>query len=182
MLWIGWIVALAAVGGASALYRTLRAERAHAVQLLYAKIEAENQRDALQAEQTQALELARQEASACAQRLHAVLGRLRGEIESAGAELGGYRERVRRFDAAVQYCLQPVELIFGADKASLDELVHHVEGARRGLFEARAEMDRHAIHRGTDPLGGAGAGVRALEDLARDLRDGAQVAAPALAD
>jgi hypothetical protein len=167
MLWIGWVVAVLAIGVALGLHRALRAERAHGVQLLYAKIDAENQRSGLQAELTQLAELARQDALTGSERLRGLLDALRGDLESAGTDIAGYRERVRRFDAAVQYCLQPVELIFGADKASLDELVRHVEGARRSLFEARAEMDQHPIHRGTDPLGGVGADLLALQEAAR---------------
>lgn len=166
MLWIGWMVAVLALGLAFGLYRALRVERAHGVQLLYAKIDAENQRDAAQAELAQAADFARQNAHVQGERLHGLLDALRGDLGRAGADLGTYRERVRHFDAAVQYCLQPVELIFGADKASLDELVSHVEGARRGLFEARAAMDQHPFHRGTDPLAGAGSDLRALEVLA----------------
>lgn len=167
MLWIGWVVAVLAIGVALGLHRALRAERAHGVQLLYAKIDAENQRDALQAELGQMAELARQDALTGSERLRGLLETLRGDLENAGAEIAGYGERVRRFDAAVQYCLQPVELIFGADKASLDELVRHVEGARRGLFEARASMEQHPIHRGNDPLSGVGADLLALQEAAR---------------
>lgn len=167
MLWIGWMVAVLALGLAFGLHRALRTERAHGVQLLYAKIDAENQRDAAQAEQMQAAESARREAAAANERLHALLDALRGDLDRAAADFAAYRAHVRRFDDAVQYCLQPVELIFGADKASLDELVSHVEGARRNLFEARSAMDRHPLHRRTDPLAAAGTDLRALEVLAR---------------
>lgn len=166
MMWIGWIVAVLAIGAALGLHRALRGERAHGTQLLYAKIDAENQRDAAQAEQAQAAEFAQHEALTETARLRAVLEALRGDLDGARAEMADYRERVRRFDGAVQYCLQPVELIFGADKASLDELVSHVEGARRGLFEARSTMEQHSIHRGGDPLAGAVDDLRTLRELA----------------
>ena len=59
--------------------------------------------------------------------------------------LDDYRQLVKNYDAAVQYCLQPVEMIFGADKAGLDQLVKHVEEARRRLFLARVELEKSTI-------------------------------------
>ncbi|WP_300615420.1 hypothetical protein [Dokdonella sp.] len=162
MLWIGWLVAVLASGVALGLHRRLRTERAHGVQLLYAKIDAENQRDALQNELVQAADAARHEALERLRTLGDLAGTLQDRIAGSGADFSSYRERVRRFDAAVQYCLQPVELIFGADKAGLDELVRHVEGARRGLFEARAAMEQHPLHRAAEPLAPVEAEVRAL--------------------
>lgn len=163
MLWIGWLVAVLASGVALGLHRRLRTERAHGVQLLYAKIDAENQRDALQNELMQAADAARRDVSGRLQRLDGLAGALQDGVAGSAADFAAYRDHVRRFDAAVQYCLQPVELIFGADKASLDELVSHVEGARRALFEARAAMDRHPLHRAAEPLATVEAGVRALQ-------------------
>lgn len=163
MLWIGWIAALVVALVALGLQRKLRTERAHGVQLLYAKIDAENTRDSLQDELAQLVEASRREAQGRAQRLEDVTSGLRGHVDESSQLLTGYRDSVRRFDGAVQYCLQPVELIFGADKASLDELVSHVEGARRELFEARRAMEQHPLHRAAEPLGGLQADVRALQ-------------------
>jgi signal transduction histidine kinase len=62
-----------------------------------------------------------------------------------GDLLDDYRKLVKQYDAAVQYCLQPVDLIFGADKSSLDKLVKHVEDARRKLFEARTALEKSPL-------------------------------------
>ena len=79
-----------------------------------------------------------------AHELDAPLASVRSQVDHAARQLVDYRTLVKRYDAAVQYCLQPVELIFGADKASLDKLVLHVEGARRasvrGAHESREKL------------------------------------------
>lgn len=162
MLWIGWIVALIVALIALGLQRKLRTERAHGVQLLYAKIDAENTRDSLQGELAQLVESWKRDVRERTERLDGLTRDLRARLEESTRVLGDYRASVRRFDGAVQYCLQPVELIFGADKASLDELVSHVEGARRELFEARRAMEQHPMHRAADPFDGLNAEVRAL--------------------
>lgn len=89
------------------------------------------------------------------QRSDAVLGRMLGEL--AGSLVRGhapprvvpeglvntlvdYNKRVHEYDAAVQYCLQPVELMPGADEDDLEELMAHVTGARKRLFQARAAL------------------------------------------
>jgi hypothetical protein len=168
MAWIGWVIAIVAIGVAVWLKRQLAAERAHAGELLYAKIEAE---DALEARQGGA------DAGPAPSPLGTIAERLDPPLQSAGAhladaaaQLAEYRERVNQFDAAVQYCLQPVELIFGADKANLDELVGHVEGARRKLFEARTAVERHPLHQGTDLLAAANDDLRDLGEYALALR------------
>ena len=143
MQWLGWVIAIAAIGVAIVLGRRLAAAHAHAEDLLYAKIDAEN---ALQADHDI-------EAAPTANPFHDVVERLDPSLESVrehlvelDADLIDYRKLVGQFDAAVQYCLQPVELILGADKASLDELVRHVEGARRKLFEARSALEENPLH------------------------------------
>jgi hypothetical protein len=151
MLWIGWGVAVVAAGVAFWLWRQLVAERAHAGELLYAKIEAEDALEALRGEQTAQAD-ANAALLAAAGRIEAPLAAVRLHLDGVGTQLADYRGRVRQFDAAVQYCLQPVEMIFGADKATLDELVHHVEGARRKLFEARTALVQCALHVDTDAL------------------------------
>jgi len=175
MEWIGWALAAAAIAVAVVLWRRLAAERAHAGELLYAKLDAENALDALRTKQAERDVLAREAAlngplAAATPHLRESLETLRAAIDRADADLAGYRERVARFDAAVQYCLQPVELIFGADKATLDQLVAHVEGARRKLFEARSALEKHPVHRDSaDVLAGGRVHLRALIDYARGL-------------
>ncbi len=151
----GWICAIIAIGIAIVLWRMLVREREHASELLYQKLDAENQLDALHAGQAASAEQDAGRESRAAARLQAPLASAQANLAALRTQLEEYRTRVRRFDEAVQYCLQPVELIFGADPAALDELVSHVEGARRKLFEARTAVEKHPLHssRGTpDPL------------------------------
>lgn len=179
MQWIGWVCAIVAICVAIWLWRRLGAERVHAGELLYAKLDAENEIDALRAKQAQVMGAARFGAPGSpvgevARHLHESLESVRADLEDADAQLFDYRDRVRQFDAAVQYCLQPVELILGADKATLDQLVHHVEGARRKLFEARAALERHPLHKGAGALAESLGGTRALADYTQGLRSFAE--------
>lgn len=162
----GWVVAILAVGIAVWLWRQLAHERAHAGELLYAKLDLENEMDLLRADSSQdaaaAAVAAGESVGEVARHLHAPLESIHGNLESTQADLVDYRERVRQFDAAVQYCLQPVELILGADKASLAQLVSHVEGARRKLFEARTAVEKNPLHKQADALN---AGLGELQTL-----------------
>jgi hypothetical protein len=157
MEWLGWLIAALAALAAAYAWRQLVAERSRANELMCERMEAENRLDALQSDlaaRAGHVDPAEVRAELVAQ-LAGPLAAARGQLDEAGEAFADYREQVRRFDAAVQYCLQPVELIFGADKAGLDQLVSHVEGARRGLFEARAALLAHRLHSGAPELGGA---------------------------
>lgn len=184
MMWISLALALVAalaIAAAAWLGHQLRQERARAHDLLYSKIDIENELDTLRANRTDAV-AARESMAAVADRLDAPLGSARAHLEEVNAQLADYRQRVRQFDAAVQYCLQPVEMIFGADKATLDQLVSHVEGARRKLFEARAALQKNPLHATTGALDGGLGEIEVLADYSRALRmpDAAGVEAPAL--
>lgn len=181
MMWVGWIVALVAIGAAVWIARQLMAERALTTQLRFAKIEAENASDTMRANQAQAVGSAGlaplgRLLGATAHELDAPLASVRSQVDHAARQLVDYRTLVKRYDAAVQYCLQPVELIFGADKASLDKLVLHVEGARRGLFEARTNLEkssaldesRHLLETAAESLRDIGALTQSLSQFAAD--------------
>jgi signal transduction histidine kinase len=179
MMWVAWIIAVAAVGAAIWLWRQLAAERALTTQLRFARIEAENTSDAMRANQTQAIGSASlaplgRLLGSTALELDAPLASVRSQVDHAARQLVDYRNLVKRYDAAVQYCLQPVELIFGADKSSLDKLVAHVEGARRALFEARANLEkssaldesRHLLETAAESLRDIGALTQSLSQFA----------------
>lgn len=172
LAWLGWIVAIVAIGVVAWLLRGLREERGRSHELLYEKIDLENKLDAAGGGLTaaDAGAAAHDALRAVADRLDAPLGSARAHLEDVGAQIDDYRERVRQFDLAVQYCLQPVEMIFGADKATLDQLVSHVEGARRKLFEARAALQKSPLHAATGPLDGGLGEIDVLADYARALR------------
>lgn len=186
MMWISLalaLVAVLAIAAAAWLAHQLRQERARTHDLLYSKIDIENELDTLRANQTDAV-AARESMVAVADRLDAPLGSARAHLEEVNAQLADYRQRVRQFDAAVQYCLQPVEMIFGADKATLDQLVSHVEGARRKLFEARAALQKNPLHVAAGALDGGLGEIEVLADYSRALRmpDASAVEAAALPD
>jgi hypothetical protein len=166
MAWIGWILAVVAIGAAVRIWRELSAERAHTHELLCSKMAVDDELDVLRTR------LAAQDGPAptlavVGAQLEAPLEVIRVHLERAGSQLDDYRVRVKHFDEAVQYCLQPVELIFGADKAGLAELVRHVEGARRKLFESRSALAKNPLHNGTGALG---VGLGDLGELAEHLR------------
>jgi len=172
MLWITLSVAVVAVilaGVTIWLMRALARERGRSHELLYEKIDLENRLDSIQSEQF-ARNTAQETMAAVADRLDAPLGSVRAHFESLNAQLDDYRRRVREFDAAVQYCLQPVEMIFGADKATMDQLVCHVEGARRKLFQARAELQKSPLHVDANAIDGGLEEIEVLADYARALR------------
>ena len=172
MMWISLALALVAalaIAAAAWLAHQLRQERARTHDLLYSKIDIENELDTLRANQSDTA-ATRESMVAVADRLDAPLGSARAHLEEVNAQLADYRQRVRQFDAAVQYCLQPVEMIFGADKATLDQLVSHVEGARRKLFEARAALQKNPLHAATGALDGGLGEIEVLADYARALR------------
>lgn len=177
MAWIGWVIAVAAIGGAGWLWRELAREREHGSELLCSKIEVDNHLDLLREEHGSNVE-ASTSLVALGEQLGAPLETMRGHLQRAGAQLDDYRERVKRFDEAVQYCLQPVELIFGADKATLAQLLRHVEGARRKLFEARSALEKNPLHHGTGALGVSIGDVEDLTVYARRLRPAAGVPQP----
>lgn len=172
MMWISLVLALVAtlaIAAAAWLAHQLRQERARAHDLLYSKIDIENELDSLRTAQSDTA-ATHESMIAVADRLDAPLGSARAHLEEVNAQLADYRQRVRQFDAAVQYCLQPVEMIFGADKATLDQLVSHVEGARRKLFEARAALQKNPLHAGEGALDGGLGEIEVLADYARALR------------
>jgi len=94
-----------------------------------------------------------------AHELNTPLGFVKSNVEVVGDLFDDYRKQVKDYDNAVQYCLQPVELMVGADKSSLDKLMKHVEDARRKLFEARTVVVK-------SPL------VEEAKELLNDSRDG----------
>lgn len=58
MAWVGWVIAILAIGAAAWFWRQLATERAHAGELLYAKLDIENEMDALRTDTAQATEAA----------------------------------------------------------------------------------------------------------------------------
>lgn len=171
MAWLAWIIALLGLVLAAWLWRQWQAERVRSDGLSIERVELENRIEALRANEDRMVEAARRHAFAPL--LGAVGGALQEPLSGAAqalaevrAELADYRACVRRFDEAVQYCLQPVELLPGADQAGVDALVRHVEVARQRLFEARAAVTSQVLHGPDDPLQSAEEALHAATGLA----------------
>ncbi|HET9032557.1 MAG TPA: ATP-binding protein [Dokdonella sp.] len=150
MVWISWLLALIAFGAVGYLVIRLRDERASNQRLRNERLHLADDMETLKANearlmQAMSMSVAGQMAAVVAREVDAPIELAHSNLEGMGALLDEYRQLVTNYDAAVQYCLQPVEMIFGADKAGLDQLVKHVEEARRQLFSARRELEKSAI-------------------------------------
>jgi len=138
--------------------------------------ESEDELKKVQASQSQVIQTTKlaslgQMVAGVAHEINTPLGFVKSNVEVVGDLLDDYRKLVMQYDTAVQYCLQPVDLIFGADKASLEKLVKHVEEARRKLFEARAAVEKSPLL--TDAkelLGDASEGLGQLSTLVQNLK------------
>lgn len=167
MVWIGWLIAIVAIPLAAWLWKERATERSMYSELLCAKIKVDNDLDLLRAQHIVPGPTEPPPFAAFGAQLEEPLESVRAHLDRAGLQLDDYRARVKHFDEAVQYCLQPVELIFGADKATLSELMRHVEGARRKLFESRSALEKNPMHNGAGALG---VGLGDMEDLIGHVR------------
>ena len=173
MLWIPIIALLAACGWLGFMLLNARTE-ARALKAGHAEAEEEIKR--LQATQSQVIHTTKlaslgQMVAGVAHEINTPLGFVKSNVEVIGDLLDDYRKLVKQYDAAVQYCLQPVDLIFGADKASLDKLVKHVEDARRKLFEARTALEKSPLLKDAkELLGDASEGLSQLGSLVQNLK------------
>ncbi|HZP64978.1 MAG TPA: ATP-binding protein [Rudaea sp.] len=172
-----WIVLTALLAAACAwlgfmLFQVRRANSALAGQ----QAQAEEEIKRLQATQSQVIHTTKlaslgQMVAGVAHEINTPLGFVKSNVEVIGDLLDDYRKLVKQYDAAVQYCLQPVDLIFGADKASLDKLVKHVEEARRKLFEARTALEKTSLLKDAkELLGDASEGLAQLGSLVQNLK------------
>jgi len=168
------VVALLAVSGW--LGMMLLSARRESRVLKAAHAESEEEIKRLQATQSQVIHTTKlaslgQMVAGVAHEINTPLGFVKSNVEVIGDLLDDYRKLVKQYDAAVQYCLQPVDLIFGADKASLDKLVKHVEDARRKLFEARTALEKSPLLKDAkDLLKDASEGMAQLGSLVQNLK------------
>ena len=162
----------------------LKARRKNLV-LQAGQAETEEELKRLQATQSQVIHTTKlaslgQMVAGVAHEINTPLGFVKSNVEVIGDLLDDYRTLVKQYDAAVQYCLQPVDLIFGADKSSLDKLVKHVEEARRKLFEARTNLEKTSLLKdakellsdASEGLGQLGSLLLNLKGFSRVDRDG----------
>jgi two-component system NtrC family sensor kinase len=138
--------------------------------------ETEEELKRLQATQSQVIHTTKlaslgQMVAGVAHEINTPLGFVKSNVEVIGDLLDDYRTLVIQYDAAVQYCLQPVDLIFGADKSSLDKLVKHVEEARRKLFDARTTLEKTTLLKDAkELLSDASEGLGQLASLVLNLK------------
>jgi signal transduction histidine kinase len=156
-------------------YEVYRLQRENLV-LRAGSTESEDELKKLQSSQAQVIHTTKlaslgQMVAGVAHEINTPLGFVKSNVEVVGDLLDDYRKLVTQYDAAVQYCLQPVDLIFGADKASLEKLVKHVEEARRKLFEARKAVETSPLLKDAkELLGDAGEGLTQLSALVLNLK------------
>ena len=171
-----WIVIIASLAICAWLgFLLMRAQREARV-LRAGHAEAEEEIKKLQATQSQVIHTTKlaslgQMVAGVAHEINTPLGFVKSNVEVIGDLLDDYRKLVKQYDAAVQYCLQPVDLIFGADKSSLDKLVKHVEDARRKLFEARTSLEKSPLLKDAkELLADASEGLTQLGTLVQNLK------------
>jgi len=166
MDWTLLLLLLVALAAIVQLWIALTNQRRQTLSANFAVEEAQHELERLQAAQAQTIQVTKlaalgQMIAGVAREINAPLGLAQGNIEVVGEMLAEYRSLVQQYDAAVQHCLQPVDLLFNADKASLDKLVKFVEEARRKLFEARANLENSAMVKKTEVLLGDSRGALA---------------------
>ena len=147
MEWLGWLLALVAALGVAWLLRAYRAERARAAELLYEKMDLENELDSIHAERVAnppppapVVVAPVAASSSAAGDAAAPLRELAGQIEEL-------RTRSRAYDAAVEQCLQPLELMVGADAQTMSAALAHLDKARKPLFAARIALLKTPLQR-----------------------------------
>lgn len=160
MGWLGWLVALLAAAGAAWLLRAYRAERGRAAELLYEKMDLENELDTLHAER-----VANPPEPVAAVAPVVVTSNVAEDAAVPLRELAGqideFRARSRSYDAAVEQCLQPLELMVGADAQTLAAALAHIDKARKPLFAARIALMK-------TPLQKNNAALAAVHDALQD--------------
>lgn len=184
MDWTLLILLLIALGSIVQLWLELNKQKRETVSAHFAVEEAQRELDRLQAAQAQTIHVTRlaalgQMLVSIARDVNVPLGLAQNNIAMIAELLDEYRNLVRRYDTAVQHCLQPVDLLFSADKASLDKLVKYVEEARRKLFEARADVESSALPNSAGQLladaraslAELSQGVQSLKEFARSDSD-----------
>ncbi len=176
MQWIGWVIAIVAALGAGLLFVRLRDERRVVRRMREDLLDSVAEIEQLQATRQRLAGAAQsatlgQLAGSVASTVESPLASARSNVAVAAELIEDYRKLVKGYDAAVQHCLQPVEMMFGADKAGLDQLVKHVEEARRKLFIARVALEKSsALGESRQLLADAVDGLSRSTDLVEGLR------------
>ncbi len=173
MQWLGWLVALLAIAGALWLMRAWRTEQARANELLYEKMDLENELDTMHAERVAnpppdpAPPAPTPVAAAPLAQAPAVQVAL-GHLHELAEQIEDYRKSNRAYDLAVQQCLQPLELLIGADAPTMASALGHIDKARKPLFSARAAVQKSPLQRSATALDAACAALASGAAAATD--------------
>ena len=143
---LGWLVALLAGLGAAWLLRAYRAERFRAAELLYEKMDLENELDSLHAERVANPPEPVAVVAPVVVTSHAAEDAAE-PLRVLADQIDEFRARSRCYDAAVEQCLQPLELMVGADAQTLAAALAHIDKARKPLFAARIALMKSPLQR-----------------------------------
>jgi len=174
MEWLGWLVALLAALGAVWLLRAYRGEQARAAELLYEKIDLENELDSIHAERV-ANPPPPTPVVVAAAPVHAAEDAA-APLRDLAAQIDELRSRSRAYDAAVEQCLQPLELMVGADAQTLSAALAHIDKARKPLFAARIALLKTPLQRDNAALDAV---QEALRDSSSPVANAPQVSVEA---
>lgn len=175
------ILVLALGGVAGYLFWRMRQLETEKTQLQVEHQQTEVELKQLQSSQAQVIHTTKlaslgQMVAGVAHELNTPLGFVKSNVEVVGDLLDDYRKLVKEYDVAVQYCQQPVDLMFGADKESLDKLVKHVEESRRKLFDARRAVEKSPLLKeAKELLADSADGITQLASLVQNLKGFARV-------
>lgn len=175
------ILVLVLAAAAGALFWRLRQAEAAKTRLAAEHQQTEVELKQLQSSQAQVIHTTKlaslgQMVAGVAHELNTPLGFVKSNVEVIADLLDDYRKLVKDYDIAVQYCQQPVDLMFGADKESLDKLVKHVEESRRKLFEARRAVEKSPLlTEAKELLADSADGITQLAALVQNLKGFARV-------
>ncbi|WP_257388084.1 sensor histidine kinase [Tahibacter caeni] len=175
------ILVLLLAAAAGFLFWQLRQAEAAKAQLSADHQQTEVELKQLQSSQAQVIHTTKlaslgQMVAGVAHELNTPLGFVKSNVEVVGELLDDYRKLVKEYDIAVQYCQQPVDLMFGADKESLDKLVKHVEESRRKLFDARRAVEKSSLlTEAKELLADSADGITQLASLVQNLKGFARV-------
>jgi two-component system NtrC family sensor kinase len=168
------ILVLALGGVAGYLFWRMRQLETEKTQLQVEHQQTEVELKQLQSSQAQVIHTTKlaslgQMVAGVAHELNTPLGFVKSNVEVVGDLLDDYRKLVKEYDVAVQYCQQPVDLMFGADKESLDKLVKHVEEARRAVEKSPLLKEAKEL------LADSADGITQLASLVQNLKGFARV-------
>lgn len=174
MQWLGWLVALLAIAAALWFVRAWRGEQARANELLYEKMDLENELDTMHAERVanpppDPMPAAMPAAAVLAPSSESPAVQIAlAHLRELGTQIEDYRKCNRAYDLAVQQCLQPLELLIGADAATMASALGHIDKARKPLFAARAAVQKSPLQRAAAALDAACAALADPTEAATD--------------